>query len=88
MLGLGFPVGWREVLLLAGSALATQAALGAFFGQSGKSEQVIPLRITIRGPSSQPRVGVTFRQTDRDASTTRDDALGAGKNLLNRFRSR
>lgn len=32
VLELGFPVGWREVVLLAGAALATQAALGAWFG--------------------------------------------------------
>lgn len=32
VLGLDFPVGWREVLLLTGTALATQAALGAWFG--------------------------------------------------------
>lgn len=40
VLRLGFPVGWREVLLLVGTALATQAALG----------RVLDVRFDVRSP--------------------------------------
>jgi hypothetical protein len=55
---LGFPVGWREVLLLVGTALATQALLGAFlrvpFDARSPLISALSLCLLARGAAASP----------------------------------